>query len=149
MLRISNSIGMNSTSAKSFIDTNIIIYSHTDLFPEKQFIAQELLNFLPYSIISIQVLNEFISAYHKKFKVEWSDIQAAVVKIIKNYEVHTTSIRTVAKACSMSERFGFSYYDSLIIAAALESGCTMLYSEDLQNGQVIEGKLKIVNPFKS
>ncbi|MDX1939304.1 MAG: PIN domain-containing protein [Saprospiraceae bacterium] len=140
---------MNSTSAKSFIDTNIIIYSHTNSFPEKQLIAQDLLNFLPYPIISIQVLNEFISAYRKKFKAEWSDIQTAIVEIIKNYEIHSIIIRTIAKACSISERYGFSYYDSLIITAALETDCTTLYSEDLQDGQVIEGKLQIVNPFKN
>ena len=54
---------------------------------------------------------------------------------------------TLLRACQIAGRYGFSLYDSLIIAAALESNCKVLYSEDLQNGQVIEGALTIKNPF--
>lgn len=55
--------------------------------------------------------------------------------------------KTVRQAFDISSKHGFSHWDSLIIASALEAGCTTLYSEDLQNGQVINGKLKIQNPF--
>jgi len=50
-------------------------------------------------------------------------------------------------ACDIAKRYSYSYYDSLIISAALEANCDTLYSEDMQNGQIIEKVLRIVNPF--
>jgi len=61
--------------------------------------------------------------------------------------VTTISITTIHTALDIRERYNFSWYDSLILAAALEGGCDTLYSEDMQNGQEINGQLRIVNPF--
>ena len=65
----------------------------------------------------------------------------------QNNEVHTNSFTTIQRACKIAERYSFSFYDSLIVAAALESGCLILFSEDLQHGQVIEKVLTVKNPF--
>jgi predicted nucleic acid-binding protein len=65
-----------------------------------------------------------------------------------NNKLYTNSESTIIGACNLADQYGFSFYDSLIIAAALECDCNMLYSEDLHDGQLIEGKLTIKNPFK-
>ena len=62
-------------------------------------------------------------------------------------QVELITLATVHVALEIRERYGFSWYDSLIVAAALESGCELLYSEDMQHGQVIEGRLRVINPF--
>jgi predicted nucleic acid-binding protein len=64
-----------------------------------------------------------------------------------NNQLHTNTQLTIHKACNIAMRYKFSFYDTLIIAAALESNCTILYSEDMHHNQVIENALKIVNPF--
>ncbi len=61
--------------------------------------------------------------------------------------VEIISLPTIQSALDVQDRYRFSWYDSLIIASALEAGCEFLYSEDMQNNQVIEGRLQIVNPF--
>ena len=64
-----------------------------------------------------------------------------------NNRVFVNNPETIKKAIEIANKYGFSFYDSLIINAAIESGCKMLYSEDMQHGQVIEKKLTIINPF--
>jgi len=65
----------------------------------------------------------------------------------QNNEVYTNSFATIQRACQVAQRYGFSFYDSLIVAAALEADCVVLYSEDLQHEQVIEQTLTVKNPF--
>lgn len=64
-----------------------------------------------------------------------------------NFEVSEIGVLETIKAMEIKEKLGFSYWDSLIIASALENQCNILYSEDMQNGQIVENKFKIVNPF--
>ena len=64
-----------------------------------------------------------------------------------NTLLHKNDLTTVLKATDIAERYRYSFYDSQIIAAAMESDCTILYSEDMQNGHLIDGKIRIVNPF--
>jgi predicted nucleic acid-binding protein len=70
------------------------------------------------------------------------------MNVVKNNNVHVNTESTIIQACKVAERYGFSFYDSLIISAALECDCSILYSEDLNHSQIIEQKLKIVNPFR-
>ena len=65
----------------------------------------------------------------------------------KNNNLHTNTQITIIKACEIAERYRFSFYDSMIITAALESNCEILYSEDMQHNQTIDDTLKIINPF--
>jgi predicted nucleic acid-binding protein len=67
--------------------------------------------------------------------------------IYSNNEVYVNQQQTIFKACNIAERYQYSFYDSLIISAALESNCDILYSEDLQHNQIIDGVLTIINPF--
>mgnify|MGYP002777869370 CR=1 FL=1 len=129
-----------------FLDSNIAIYAHTNLDLAKQAIAQRLVN-RPDCLISTQVCSEFANALRKKFKLDWPAIQLLLDNLLMNAPVHVNTPETIRQATGIAHRYGFSFYDSLIIAAALETGCTTLYSEDLQHGQVIDGKLEIQNPF--
>jgi len=132
---------------KAFLDTNILVYCYTDTEPEKREKARVVASHTNV-VISTQVLKEFINTLFKKFKLEWTDIRMAVKEVKQNFPVYVNSEQTIDKACSIAERYGFSFYDSLIIAAAFEAECTTLYSEDLQDQQKIEGRLVIINPFK-
>jgi predicted nucleic acid-binding protein len=138
---------MNLTSDKVFVDSNILIYSYSDLFHDKQTKARDLINSYDEVFISTQVMNEFVSAFVKKFKAEWPDIMKSLDEITENYIVYTNNPVTVKKACNIAQKYQLSFYDSLIISAAIECGCNILYSEDMQHGQIIESRLKIVNPF--
>lgn len=129
-----------------FLDTNVLIYCYTATEPEKQSKATAVAN-LPSVVISTQVLKELINILRKKFDLDWSNIRSVLDEVERNFEVHTNTTSSVKEACLIAERYGFSFYDSLIIVAALESDCTVLYSEDLQNGQVIEKKLTVINPI--
>ena len=129
----------------SFLDTNVLVYAQGN--DAKSEIARELV--LEGGVISVQVLNEFTSVMNRKFRVSWNevvealqDVKSAVDKILP------IDLATHTKAVQIVREHGFSFYDALIIAAALEAGCTQVLSEDLQAGRRING-LTIVNPFLS
>ena len=132
---------------KPFFDSNVLIYSYSDLFPDKQDKARQLINSYNDAFISTQVLNEFVSAFNKKLKADWPDIINSLDEITDNFTIFTNTPDTVKEACKIAQKYRFSFYDSLIIAAALETGCNILYSEDMHHDQVIEKRLKIINPF--
>jgi predicted nucleic acid-binding protein len=97
-------------------------------------------------IISTQVLSELSNLLSKKFRFKWPDIATVHDNLTQNLAVHIVSPSTIHKAISLAERFKFSYYDTLILSAAIEASCSILYSEDFQHNQVIEG-VRIINPF--
>ncbi|MDR2476108.1 MAG: PIN domain-containing protein [Bacteroidales bacterium] len=130
-----------------FFDTNILIYAYFRTNDEKQEISQQLLH-ENFAVISTQVLQELCNAMHKKAKVDYSIIKLIVEECIKNCsKLFINESNTVFKACDIAAQYGFSFYDSMIIAAALECECTILYSEDLQHKQLIDRKLTILNLF--
>lgn len=129
---------------KSFIDTNIVIYA---LGPAstKAPLAAPLFVGTPY--ISTQVLSETASVASKRLALSVSEIRKLITSLEAMCRVEIISLTTIHTALDIRERYGFSWYDSLIVATALEAGCDTLYSEDMQNSQEIEGRLRIVNPF--
>jgi predicted nucleic acid-binding protein len=139
---------MRQTNDKVFLDTNIIVYAHSDVEPEKQRTAQTIIAKMV-TVISTQVLQETSNTLVKKFKHSWPDVSKVIIEVASNNMVHTNTAKTVFYACAMADKYHFSFYDSLIIASALECDCNILFSEDLQDGQVIENILKIVDPFNS
>jgi predicted nucleic acid-binding protein len=145
-IKTSNSTEMKPTNDKVFLDTNIIVYAHTDLEPQKQKTAQEIMAETS-TAISTQVLQETANTLVRKFHHSWADVTKVATEAIQNNNLHVNTDFTILEAIRIAERYGFSFYDSLIISAALECGCNILYSEDLQHGQLIEDRLKIVNPF--
>ena len=130
-----------------FIDTNVLVYAYLDNVAEKTEIALEVLD-NEFAFISTQVLQEFCNTSRKKFKRSFIEIGSAVAELVSNFYVHTNTETTIKEALVLAEKYGFSFYDSVIVSASLESNCTVLYSEDLQHGQMIEGRLQIINPFK-
>lgn len=128
------------------LDTNIIIYAHTDIEIGKQETAQAIMREKP-TVISTQVLQETANTLSRKFKHSWQNICKVLEEASINNIVCSNKKQTVLKACQIADKYKFSFYDSLIIAAALEYGCTVLYSEDMHHSQLIENSLKIMNPF--
>ena len=133
-------------SDKIFLDTNIIIYAHIDNDLVKQKKAQSIIE-EGETFISTQVLQETANTLKKKLKQTYPDIKRVLSDLISNNFIHINNSQTVLRACEVAGKYGFSFYDSLIISAALEVNATVLYSEDMSNGLVIENQLKIINPF--
>ncbi|MDB5139048.1 MAG: PilT protein domain protein [Mucilaginibacter sp.] len=131
---------------KIFIDTNILVYAYSVTEPLKQSIAQNLISSGPY-FISTQVLQELSNILNKKYKISWSEIINLIDECKKNFIVFTNTESTISKACELANIYKYSFYDSLIISAALQNNCTILYSEDMRHRQMIADKLKIINPF--
>ena len=132
---------------KIFLDSNIVIYTYCNNSADKQQTAKQF--FTEETVtISTQVLQETANTLHKKFKVDFHTIRLLLEECIRNANtLHVNTHTTVLKACDIADIYRFSFYDSLIIASALEADCQILYSEDMQHKQVIEGTLTIINPF--
>jgi predicted nucleic acid-binding protein len=129
-----------------FIDTNILIYCYTEDEPVKNQKALDITNQVE-TFISTQVLTELSNTLRKKFKLPWKDIELVLSEVGSDFNVYVNKPVTIKKACFIAEKYQYSFYDSLIISAALSCNCSILYSEDLQDKQVIENKLTILNPF--
>jgi predicted nucleic acid-binding protein len=136
---------MKQIRDKIFLDSNVIIYSF-DAEYDKKIIANDLMKENP--VISVQVLNEISNVLYKKLNIKISEIKRAIDFLSRICVVKNVTSMTIQSALNIVDHYGFSYYDSLIISSALESKCTILYSEDMSDGQVIDKKLRVVNPFK-
>lgn len=130
-----------------FLDTNIIVYSYSNNEKEKQIIARSLISDNQ-SVISTQVLQELINITTKKLGYSYSNALTALDECISNNLLHYNTEVTLMKACRIADQEKFSFYDSLIIASAIETECKILYSEDMQDGRIINEIIKIVNPFR-
>ncbi len=134
-------------SAKAFLDTNIIIYGYSQDEPDKQHRARKCAQ-ANESWISTQVLNETVNTLKRKFSLDYHQIGAVVDELSQQYQLAIVSLDTIRKALNIAQRYQYSYFDSLIIASALEVGCDRLYSEDLQDSQKIDNTLLLINPFR-
>jgi len=97
--------------------------------------------------ISVQVLNEFAAIALRKLRMPLSEVREILNTVRTVCHVEPVTVATHDRGLAINERYGFSLYDSMIIASALIVAVKILYSEDLQDGQVVDGKLRIVNPF--
>lgn len=132
--------------AKDFFDTNILIYAVAKNDP-RAFKAEELL--AAGGLISVQSLNEFVSVARRKLGMPWKSIREFLDLIcVLCPDPVPISLNTHKSALRIADKYGYSIYDALIVAAALEAGCATLYSEDLQDGQVMSQQLTILNPFR-
>lgn len=134
-----------------FLDTNVLVYIH--LFDEEsQDKRKALQNSLQRRIdaeliINVQVINEFYNVLLRK-NIEDNVIQEKIHSQLEICSASELSLKTVFNAWKLREKYKYSYWDSLILASALENSCSIIYSEDMQHGQVIEDNLKIINPFE-
>jgi predicted nucleic acid-binding protein len=131
--------------AKDFFDTNLLIYAVGKNDPRAAK-AEALLT--SGGMISVQSLNEFVSVARRKLGMSWKEVKEFLDLICVLCPAPVPiSIDTHKGALTIAERYGYSIYDALIASAALEAGCKTLYSEDLQDGQIINRQLTIRNPF--
>lgn len=128
-----------------FVDTNVVLYSLSDDATKR---GQALAILVTQPVLSLQVLNEAANVMRRKLGFAIPAIREVVLRWMRESRLHPLTPSALLSALDVAVRYGFSHYDSLIIAAALEAGCTTLYSEDLQHGQVIDHRLTIINPFK-
>ena len=132
-------------TASAFFDTNVLVYAVVQDDPRSQK-AQELI--AQGGAVSVQVLNEFVDVVRRKAKMPWDEVRFASenIKTLCPDQLPIT-IDTHHEALTISEKYGYRIYDALLVASALAARCTILYSEDMQDGQVIDGRLTIRNPF--
>jgi len=132
---------------KVFIDTNILIYAYSATELDKRKISLTILE--SYNIvISVQVVNEFIWIMNKKFNINYTELGILVDRFWNKFKVSLINKFSIEEALEIAQNYKYSYWDSLIIASALENECSILFTEDMHDGQLIEGILKIKNPYK-
>ena len=133
-------------SDKAFFDTNVFVYAIIEDDPRSDR-AEELL--AQGGMVSVQVLSEFAAVARRKTKMPWVEIRRALdgIKVLCPDPLPIT-LDTHQAALAIAEKYGYKIYDALVVASALEARCTVLYSEDMQDGQVIDQRLTIRNPFK-
>ncbi|MFZ5484900.1 MAG: PIN domain-containing protein [Pseudomonadota bacterium] len=131
-------------TARAFADTNIDVYAESD-DGAKTARAMEIIEAGP--VIGVQVVNETISVLTRKHGFSRDEAYEVAGGLMDLCEVIGMDGETVRGAMQLSDRYALSHWDSLIVAAALQSGCDTLNSEDFQNGQLFDGRLKVVNPF--
>jgi predicted nucleic acid-binding protein len=132
------------SGAELFFDTSVLLY----LLSADAAKADRIENLLSArGLISVQVLNEFAAVVVRKLKVPLDDLREILQTIRAVCTVESVTVHTHERGLAVYERYRFSLYDSVLVAAALIAGARILYSEDLQHGQLIEDRLRIVNPF--
>ena len=129
-----------------FIDTNILLYLYSSSEHDKKEIIKNIINSNEI-IISLQVVNEFCNVCFKKFKYSVEIIEISIKDFEKNFKIYDYSLKEIKNSLFIKNKYSYSFYDSLIISSSLSSNCKILYSEDMQHNQIIENKLKIINPF--
>lgn len=134
----------HETEMNSFLDSNIVLYAYGD-HASKSRIANRLL--AEYPCISTQVINECSHVMRRKLHWQPDKIAEEMEVLLVLVRLLAFDIRHIRLAWQIAARYGFSHFDSLIIATALEARCEQLFSEDLQHGQIIEDRLRIVNSF--
>ena len=133
-------------SASAFFDSNIFVYAVVQDDPRSQK-AEELI--AEGGTVSVQVLYEFADVVRRKAKMPWDEIRFAMENIQSLCpEPLPITLDTHTEALVIAEKYGYRIYDALIVASALEARCTILYSEDMQDGQVIKRQMTIRNPFR-
>ena len=138
-------------SGRYFLDTNVLVYAFDASAPRKAAIADRLVSEgLKYrtAAISYQVAQEFLNVALKKFGPPLStrEAQEYLSTVLQRMWAVQSSVGLCSEALRLRDRFALSWYDALIVAAAIEARCEVLYTEDLQHGLRIDG-LRVVNPF--
>lgn len=126
------------------VDTNILVYLHDSSDTRKRNIAENILAGNPK--ISSQVISEYLNVTRRILSLPKADLIIQSADLFKYCEIISVSCKTLTTAAALVQKYDFQMFDSIIVAATLEVDCTVLYSEDMQHGLVIN-KLTILNPF--
>jgi predicted nucleic acid-binding protein len=131
--------------AERFCDTNVLLYLLSADAAKADRVEETL---AAGATISVQVLNEFAAVALRKLGMPVAEVREALEPIAAVCKVVPVTIEIHRRGLQVAERYRLSIYDSLIVAAAIDAGCTTLYTEDLQDGQVFENTLAVLNPFR-
>jgi predicted nucleic acid-binding protein len=127
------------------LDTNVVIYNHNKIDLRKRSISKELL--LENPVISSQIISEYLNYMKNKLKMEKHYLMRGCAQWLNQCTVQPVKASTVELASRLIDKYDIQLFDGIIVASALEANCGVLYSEDMQHGQIIETSLKIVNPY--
>jgi predicted nucleic acid-binding protein len=130
----------------SFFDTNVLLYIASG-DPIKADRAEQLVG--DGGTISVQVLNEIANVARRKMGLSWTEIHVLLSMIRALLPVEPITIEIHETGLALAERYGLSTYDAMIAASALHADCDTLWSEDMQDGMVLDDQLRIVNPFRA
>ena len=130
----------------NFFDTNVLLYL-ASADPAKADRAEELVG--DGGTVSVQVLNEIINVARRKMGMSWTELRAFLTTIRALLLAQPLTVDIHDTGLALAERYGMSTWDAMIAASALEADCDMLWSEDMQDGMVLEDRLRIVNPFRT
>ncbi len=128
----------------SFFDTSVLFYLLSDDASKADRVEHLLAK---RGVISVQVLNEFAAVALRKLRLPLSDVREILDTVRAVCSVEPVTVATHDRGLELCERYKFSLYESMIVASALIAGAKVLYSEDLQRGQVIDKQLRVLNPF--
>jgi predicted nucleic acid-binding protein len=130
----------------NFFDTNVLVYIASG-DPIKADQAEAAI--AGGGAISVQVLGELANVARRKMQMSWADTYAVLGMMRGLLTVHSVTLEIHEAGLALAERYGFSIYDAMIAASALDAGCDTLLSEDMQHGMTLAEGLRIVNPFRS
>lgn len=128
----------------SFFDTNVLVYLASG-DAAKADRAEEVI--AAGGSISVQVLNELANVARRRMRMPRSDLRAFLNLLRGMLTVHPLTVEIHDTGLALAERYGLSTYDAMIAACALHTGCDTLWSEDMQDGMVLEKTVRIRNPF--
>jgi predicted nucleic acid-binding protein len=132
--------------ARDFLDSNVLVYAFTT--DRRAARARQLLHDRP--VISVQSLNEFSNVARRKLGKDWKWLTETLTEVrFFCPSILSISVETHDSALRVAERYNYSMFDALIIASAREAGSDTLWSEDMHSGMVIDGRLRIANPFRT
>ena len=139
--------GASEAAGPAFVDTNIWVYAHLAAPGDtRHAIALKLVESAGERVISPQVVAEYYSVMLRNSRSDaW--IAANLRAMFARTRLQPANGAVVESALALRARYGFSFWDCQIIAAALQAGCSTLFTDDLQHGQVLETRLKVINPF--
>jgi predicted nucleic acid-binding protein len=132
------------TAAETFFDTNVLLYLVSS-DARKADVAESVL--AAGGHVSVQVLNEFASVARRKAGLAWSEIGELLDHVRQVCTVHPLTLDVHEAARGLAARYRLAFYDALIVASAMEAGCRVLLSEDLQMGQRFAGAVTVRDPF--
>jgi predicted nucleic acid-binding protein len=136
-------------SARSFFDTNVLVYADDAASPEKQRRAVELVaehRRAGTGVVSLQVLQEYFVTVTRKLKVD-ARVARRKVELLAEFDVAAPGVADILAAIDLHRLHGFSFWDALILRSAQQAGCSVVFSENMQGAQEIDG-VQVVNPFE-
>lgn len=132
-------------SDKITLDSNILIYAFAQNDDFRKNIAKDII--AKCNIISIQAINETSYVLLKKYNFPKEQLEQVILFLKEQFVISSLTTNTLDQTIVLCKKYNFSFWDSMMIAAALDNHCSVIYTEDLNHDQLIEKRLRIVNPF--